>query len=111
MLAESLRYERDYGPAGSQIYDLLDRAASALDKAGPDSLRTAYRNIWCILRSLDLHEIEAQFAAGPLDTQWRENLCDWHWPSFRDDPHVYFLTVNDTIADCIWRAVMARMPK
>ena len=59
-----------------------------------DNLRRAYRNIWCILRSLDRHEIKLE----SLD-----------WESFRDDPHAFFIKCDTPTADAIWEAVERRM--
>ena len=57
-------------------------------------LRKDYRNIWCILRSLDRHEI---------------NCPSLDWPAFRDDPHAFFVRCDTPTADAIWKAVEKRM--
>ena len=64
--------------------------------------RQAWRNIWCILHSLDLHELRA---AGASDDIF------FHWESFRADPHRYVLRTDDFQAAAIWAAVEKRMPK
>ena len=58
------------------------------------TLRNQWRNIWCILRSLDRHEIQ---------------YPDLDWPKFRDDPHGYFVRCDTATADAIWAAVEKRM--
>ena len=59
--------------------------------------RSQWRNVWCILRSLDLHELAE---AGGRDINWRD---------FRADPHSYLVRTDDRNADAIWRAVEKRL--
>ena len=59
--------------------------------------RAQWRNIWCVLRSLDLHEL---------------NECDsphFDYAKFRDEPHRYLIRTDDRQADAIWRAVEKRL--
>ena len=74
--------------------DTLRKARLIADAPERPHIRKAWRNIWCILRSLDRHEIE----------------CDsLDWPRFRDDPHAYFVRCDDATSDAIWAAVERRM--
>ena len=59
--------------------------------------RAEWRNIWCLLRSIDADEIEE--AAGP----------DFDWPRFRDDPHKYLIRTDQRQSDAIWRAVEKKL--
>ena len=43
------------------------------------SERSRWRNIWCILRSIDLFELDLT------------SCPDFDWPKFRDNPHSYFV--------------------
>ena len=49
-------------------------------KSMSDKLRKSWRNIWCILRALDRHEV--RFENPILENQWKEV---W-WAAFRDQP-------------------------
>ena len=60
--------------------------------------RHEFRNIYCILHSLDAYELT------DLDQD------EFDWPKFRDNPHDYFLKCPDGLADGIWKAVEKRMP-
>ena len=63
------------------------------------SERDRWRNIWCILRSIDLYELEG----GDFP------VVDW--PIFRDNPHAYFVrNFDNQIGDAIWEVVEKRMP-
>ena len=66
-------------------------------------LRKNYRNIWCILRSIDMHEVE--FSDPARVEEWKA----YRWAEFRDDPHSYFLRCEDVVADAIWEAVENRL--
>ena len=57
-----------------------------------------WQNIWKILRSIDLHEIDVEAAGEGFD-----------WPSFRDSPHEYFIKAPDRVAEAIWKVVQSRM--
>ena len=63
---------------------------------GRPTLRKQYRNVWCILRSLDRHEIDLTFTAA----QWYE---------FRNFPHEYFIECDTPTSDAIWKAVEKRL--
>ena len=58
--------------------------------------RAEWRNIWCILRSIDLHELDE---LAPFS-------C---WPSFREDPHGFLVLADDRTADAIWRVIEKRL--
>ena len=60
--------------------------------------RAKWRNIWCILRSLDKDEVEAA-----------EPGRDFDWPRFRDAPQQYLIRADAQQADGIWRAVEKRL--
>ena len=62
--------------------------------------RSQWRNIWCILRSLDWHELEAS-GAGDIE--------EFGWHEFRDYPHQYLIQASDRQADAIWTAVEKRL--
>ena len=62
--------------------------------------RHEWRNIYCILHSLDAHEIKI-----PEDTP-----TEFDWPAFRDNPHQYLLKCSDGVAELIWKAVEKRLP-
>lgn len=64
-----------------------------------DADRAQWRNIWCILRSLDWHEI----SGGSF------GLSVGEWGKFRSDPHGYLIRTDDRQADAIWRAVEKRL--
>lgn len=66
---------------------------------GKRDLRKNWRNIWCILRSIDRHEV--QFSDPYRAEEWKFS----QWPEFRDDPHAYFVRCEDVVADAIWAAV------
>ena len=57
--------------------------------------RDQWRNIWCILRSIDFREIK--------------DLSLVDWGKFRSDPHGYLVRSGDSRADAIWAAVEKRM--
>ena len=100
-------YIADSPPGGRHIaYYQLAPGLDELQKMD-DERRAEYRNIWCILRSLDQHEVEAQFDSVP-DSD-RRNLVDWDWPKFRNDPHAFYIKANDTLSAAIWRGVKERM--
>ena len=61
--------------------------------------RGQWRNIWCILRSLDWHEI----SGGSY------GLSIGDWGKFRSDPHGYLIRADDSQADAIWAAVEKRL--
>ena len=63
--------------------------------------RSEWRNIYCILHSLDAYEIKI-----PEDTP-----TEFDWSAFRDSPHQYLLQCSDGVAELIWKAVEKRMPK
>ena len=63
------------------------------------SERSRWRNIWCILRSLDWHDI----SGGSY------GLSIGDWVKFRSNPHGYLIRTDDRQADAIWRAVEKRM--
>ena len=65
-----------------------------------DADRRQWRNIWCILRSLDWHELDA-CGAGDIE--------EFGWIEFRDEPHRYLLRTDDRQAACIWAAVEKRL--
>ena len=65
-----------------------------------DTERAKWRNIWCILRSLDWYELEA---AGAGD------IRDFDWPKFRDSPHAYVIRTDESQAAVIWAAVEKRL--
>ena len=60
-----------------------------------DADRVQWRNIWCILRSLDLHELK--------------RVPNFDWDNFRDKPHRYLISTDDRQAAAIWDAVEKRM--
>ena len=66
-------------------------------------LRKKFRNIWCILRSIDMHEV--QFSDPARAEEWKA----YRWAEFRDDPQAYFVRCEDVVADAIWEAVEKRM--
>ena len=57
--------------------------------------RSQWRNVWCVLRSLDWHEIR--------------DLSIGDWGKFRSDPHGYLIRADDSQADAIWAAVEKRL--
>ena len=61
------------------------------------NLRKNYRDVWCILRTLDLHEEVDATRTG------------FDWDLFRRDPHRYFIRCQDDVADMIWAAVEKRL--
>ena len=61
-----------------------------------DLTKRQWLNIYCILRSLDLHELDG-------------GMPGFDWESFRDDPHQYFLKCPSSVSDMIWDAVKRRM--
>ena len=63
-----------------------------------DKLRKNYRNIWCILRSIDMHEVE--FSDPARAEEWKTH----RWAKFRDDPHSYFIRYSDA-SGRQWRSV------
>ena len=65
--------------------------------------RAQWRNIWCILRSLDCHEVE--FSNPALQKDWVES----EWEIFREHPHSFVVRCSDKVADAIWEAVERRM--
>ena len=67
------------------------------------SLRTNYRNIWCVLRSIDMGEVE--FSDPARAEEWKM----YRWAKFRDDPHSYFIRCEPAVADAIWEAVEKRL--
>ena len=60
--------------------------------------RAQWRNVWCVLRSLDSHEIEPDRIIKVVD-----------WRFFCLDPHAYLIRANDRQADAIWTAVEKRL--
>ena len=68
-----------------------------------DKLRKNYRNIWCILRSIDMHEV--QFSDPELEEKWEA----YRWDKFRENPHMYFTSCSTIVADAIWAAVDKRL--
>ena len=58
--------------------------------------RAQWRNVWCILRSLDFYELRESGATVGLS---------FNWPAFRRDPHGYLVRADDRQADAIWAAV------
>ena len=74
--------------------DTIQAASWCSSMNSRSKLRKNYRNIWCILRSLDRHEIDCP----GLD-----------WPAFRDHPHEFFLRCDDPTSDSIWKAVEKRL--
>ena len=62
-----------------------------------DADRSQWRNIWCILRSLDWWD---------FDESVRDQV---NWKSFLPDPHGYVIRTDDRQADAIWRAVEKRL--
>ena len=62
--------------------------------------RAQWRNVWCILRSLDWPELDA---AGAGDIE------EFGWYEFRAEPHRYLLRTDDRQASVIWRAVEKRL--
>ena len=64
--------------------------------------RGMWRNIWCVLRSLELDELQEAGAIVPLG---------FNWPAFRHNPHGYLIRTDDSQAAVIWAAVEKRMPK
>ena len=61
-------------------------------------MRSEFRNVFCILRSLDVHEIDRD-AAG----------FEFEGDKFLEDPHTYLIQCPDRVADAIWAAVERRM--
>ena len=57
--------------------------------------RARWRNIWCILRSLEWHDLI--------------ELSIVDWGKFKHDPHGFLLRTDDRRADAIWRAVEKRL--
>ena len=66
-------------------------------------LREHWRNIWCILRSIDRHEVK--FSDPALQQEWEA----YHWPRFRDNPHGHFIKCDSRVSDAIWEIVLERM--
>ena len=62
--------------------------------------RARWRNIWCILRSMDWHELAE---LNQYDSP------DFDYNKFRDEPHRYLLQADDRQAGAIWRAVEKRL--
>ena len=69
--------------------------------------RSQWRNVWCILRSLDHYELE-EVGVSELPEGWV--ALDLGWPDFCDNPHRYLLQTDVAQAAIIWRAVEKRMP-
>lgn len=68
-----------------------------------NELRKSWRNIWCILRSIDQDEV--QFETLARKQEWDR----WHWSRFREDPHGFFVRCDTFFADAIWAAVEKRL--
>ena len=66
-------------------------------------LRRNYRNVWCILRSIDQHEVRFS------DPKWEKEWNDFRWAAFRENPHEYFLQAPDIVSDAIWAALEVRL--
>lgn len=64
-----------------------------------DKLRKDYRNVWCILRSIDMDEVE--FSDPARAEEWKAYL----WAAFRDNPHHFFIKCEPIVSDAIWAAV------
>ena len=63
-----------------------------------DKLRKNYRNIWCILRSIDRHEVKF---SDPMIVD--EEFTDFQWEAFRNSPHEYFIRCDYVeLRDAIW---------
>ena len=62
--------------------------------------RSQWRNIWCILRSLDNDELEASGAVY---------VPGFDWFKFQADPHAYLIHAEHVQAAAIWRAVEKRL--
>ena len=69
--------------------------------------RAEWRNIWCILRSLDYHELRRAGSEWGLSEGW--DPLNVGWPKFRDDPHGYLLQTDVAQAAIIWSAVEKRL--
>ena len=58
-----------------------------------------WRNAWCVIRSIDRHELE--LAGLRLD--------DDRWMRFRYHPHEFLIRADDETARIIWSIVRKRM--
>ena len=67
------------------------------------NLRRNYRNVWCILRAIDQHEVRFS------DPEWEKEWNDFRWAAFRENPHEYFLQAPDIVSDAIWAALEVRL--
>ena len=65
-----------------------------------DFERSVWRNIWCVLRTIDLYELKESGAT---------NCPDFDWEKFAADPHSYLIRTDDRQAHAIWKAVEKRI--
>ena len=77
---------------------IMDIQMSEIDK-----LRKNYRNIWCILRSIDAHEVK--FSDPARAEEWKF----YEWTKCQANPHSYFARCEPAVADAIWDAVEKRL--
>ena len=65
--------------------------------------RSMWRNIYCILRSIDKDEVK--FSDPRMQEEWDK----FRWSNFRDDPHGFIVRCDTYFAEAIWQAVERRM--
>ena len=76
--------------------------------------KAEFRNALCILRSIDLYELQTigLWTDADKTAQSREAGRDWdRWEHFRDAPYEYFISIDDETSDKIWAVIEQRQQK
>ena len=81
----------------------MELKEKVLTKEQSATLRKNYRNVWCILRTIDQQDVS--FSDPALEDEWK--IC-W-WTAFRESPHRFFIRCDTRVADAIWAVVEKRL--
>ena len=93
------------------LAEVMKRPGVIISEPAPGFTFDRFHNALRIMKSIDLHELQAVGLFCGAVKPNREH-DDWeHWETFRDDPLRFFITCDDETALKIFSVIESRQPK